>query len=163
MDKESGFFPLLLLLTLAVFTLTGCLGQSDEAAGAERALIVFFNQLSEGEYQAAAESYGGSYEILTNYNPDQDPENHPALWEMACRFNGFQCLKVKEVLEIEMTGEEVYALTVTFETASGEIFQLGPCCGADKNEALQLSDFTFRVARDDSGRFRVLDLPVYVP
>ena len=82
MDKESGFIRHVLLLFLAVFALTGCLGQEDEAAGAERALIVFFTHLSQGEYQAAA--------------PPQ-------------------------------------------------------------------TEFTFRVSRDGSGQYMVLDLPVYAP
>ena len=162
MEKESGFIRLVLLLSLALICLTGCLVQEDEAAGAERTLVVYFLHLSQGEYQAAAELYGGSYEILISYNPDLDPADHPALLERACLVNGFQCLEVGELLEVEEIGPGSYFLTVTFQTADGDIYERGPCCGAGAGEEPH-TKFTFRVDRNEDGQFWVLDLPVYVP
>jgi hypothetical protein len=163
MGKRFGSIRLFLLLCLAAAALVGCLGQEDEAAAAERTLIVFFNQLSQGEYQAAAELYGGSYQILVEYNPDLDPADHPSLLERACRVNGFQCLEVGELLEVEETGPGSYFLTVTFQTADGDIYERGPCCGAGASEEPPHTEFTFRVVQTGDGQYRVLDLPVYVP
>jgi hypothetical protein len=56
-----------------------------------------------------------------------------------------------------------YTLTVTFLTDLLETYQLGPCCGADPATTPPQTEFTFRVARDRSGQYKVLDLPVYVP
>jgi len=68
-----------------------------------------------------------------------------------------------EVLSVEKTGEGEYTFTVQFLRDDGEVFVLGPCCGADETEMPPTSEFTVRVAADQRGDFKVLDLPPYVP
>jgi len=150
-------------LILILFILAGCRAELSEEARAENALGVFYDHLSQGQYQEAAELYGGSYEILEIYNPDLDPADYPALWERACTINGFQCLEVGELLEVEEIGPGSYYLTVTFQTADGETFQRGPCCGAGASDEPPHTEFTFLVARNENGQYRVLDLPLYTP
>ena len=160
-----------LTLLLCLFLQAGCIGKPstkpaippDEFSQVEMILDMFFDALHEGDYRAAADLYGGSYELLTEMNPDLDPGAHLALLEQACKTNGFQCLRVGEVLSVDETSQGTYDLTVTFLTSAGETFQRGPCCGAGAGDEPPHTDFTFRVAREGTGKYKVLDLPVYMP
>lgn len=152
-----------ILLILIWFALSGCRAELSEAARAEIALGQFYLHLSQGQYLEAAELYGGSYEILINYNPDLDPADQPALWERACTVNGFQCLELRELLEVEEIAPGSFYLTVTFQTAAGDTYQRGPCCGAGASDEPPHTNFTFRVTRNENGQYRVLDLPLYTP
>ena len=152
-----------ILLILILFALAGCRAELSEEARAENALGDFFAHLSLGQYREAAELYEGSYEILISFNPDLDPVDHPALWERACTVNGYQCLELRELLEVEEFSPGSYYLTVTLQTAEGDIYQRGPCCGAGASDEPPHTEFTFRVVRDEGGQFKVLDPPVYVP
>ncbi len=51
---------------------------------------------------------------------------------------------------------------VRFLTPGGEVWTLGPCCGATEEEMPPVSEFTFTVRRTSNGS-RVQTLPVYVP
>ena len=57
----------------------------------------------------------------------------------------------------------IFTFTVTFRNRDGSTFVLGPCCGADATEMPPVSEFEYHVELTNSGDFRVLDLPVYVP
>lgn len=135
---------------------------SNEAALAADALRSFFDLLEAGEYPEAAAHYGGSVEVLQGYNPEVDPSDTATLFRNACSVNGFSCLKVREVTLAEQEAAE-YVFDVTFSTREGELFVLGPCCGATESEQPPVSVFPIRVARGEDGRFRVLDLPPYRP
>ena len=156
---------------LSLLLLAGCIGKPptkpaippDESSQVDVILERFFDALHEGDYQAAVDLYGGSYEILIEMNPDLEPGAHLALLERACKTNGFQCLRVGEVLAVDETSQGVFDLTVTFLTAAGETFQRGPCCGAGAGDEPPHTDFTFRVAREGTGQYMVLDLPPYAP
>jgi hypothetical protein len=150
------------IFSISVFA-AGCSFYSPDKDQAEAALRSFFDALNQGDYATAAELYSGSYAVLREYNPDLDPADHPALWERACTMNGFQCLLLGEIIPVEATGKGEITLRVEFLTRSGEVFFLGPCCGADETSMPPVSEFEFRVSQDDSGQYKVLDLPVYVP
>jgi hypothetical protein len=48
-------------------------------------------------------------------------------------------------------------------SSDGSLFVLGPCCGANETEMPPVSQFEYKVTRDASGQFVVMDLPPYVP
>ena len=171
LNRSTSWFLVGILLILLL--LAGCLGgapekpaaapTADQADLAEEAARDFFEALHEGSYEAAVLLYDGDYEPLISMNPDLDPENGAELFAMGCQFNGFTCLRMGEVLSAEKTGEGEYTFTVQFLRDDGEVFVLGPCCGADETEMPPISEFTVRVAADQRGDFKVLDLPPYVP
>ena len=160
-----------IILILVAVSLAGCLSPPpekpeqppDELALAEATLREFYQALHEGEYENAVELYGGEYDTLTSMNPDLDPANSLALMARGCEFNGINCLLLGEVLAVERTDESTFTFTVQFLSEQGEVFILGPCCGADETEMPPTSEFSVRVALDEEGGFKVLDLPPYVP
>lgn len=141
--------------------------ESFEAGGGEeaarQALFTYFSAFSDGDFARAVELYGGSYEALQGNNPEIDPDDRQALMEAACRYNGFRCdLQVREVVRGEQESEGTYRFTLQFNTPDGQLFELGPCCGADPAEAPSVSQFDYTV-EVQKGEVRVLDLPVYQP
>jgi len=129
---------------------------------AEVAAVEFFERLSSGEYQRAAEMYSGDYAELEYMNPALPEEDDAALWRNACRINGYQCLPIRQVLEIEKFSLNEYHLKVEFQNPDGSVFILGPCCGADEEEKPPVSQFdVYLIGRDDI--FYVVSLPVFVP
>lgn len=150
------------MLVSIILLLCACSMGSDRQR-AEQALVKFFDHLAVGQYAQAAALYGGSYEELTYSNPELDPGDYAALWRNACQINGFQCLKVRSIRFIgEQNGNE-FRFEIKFSTRNGELFVLGPCCGASEEEMPPVSQFTYRVKQQDNGNFLVLDVPVYVP
>ena len=135
---------------------------SADLESARQALLAYFTALNAGRYAEAAGYYGGSYEILTGYNPDIQPENHEALLDAGCRYNGLQCLKVREIVKTEQLSPTEFGLTVEFANPDGSLFQRGPCCGEDPAQSPPESQFAYTVVKSD-GKFLVQELPVYVP
>ncbi len=125
--------------------------------------MTFFDLLQAGDYAEAAGYYGGSYELLTGYNPNVDPSDLATLWRNGCSANGLNCLTVRALTPAASEEPGVIAFDVQFSTREGELFVIGPCCGADETEQPPVSLFTVRVARGDDGRYRVIDLPPYRP
>ena len=144
-------------------TPTPNLAPSDDAAVAVDALVTFFDHLQEGSYAAAAGYYGGSYEVLQGYNPDVGPDDYATLWRNACSVNGISCLKTGKLTLVDRSREGEYVFGVEFRTREGELFVLGPCCGADETEQPPVSVFPIRVVRGDDGRYRVVDIPPFTP
>lgn len=135
----------------------------DEGASqAKSTLMDFHTALIAGEYQKASFLYGGSYEILQDMNPGQDPDDFPALWQSACTMNGFQCLMVKRVDLTEQINGDEFRFTIEYQNADGSTFQLGPCCGESEIDSPRITRFTVKVTRIN-GQFKVMDLPPYVP
>lgn len=125
--------------------------------------MAYFSAFNQGDFARAVELYGGSYEMLEANNPAIGPEDRPALLEAACRYNGYRCdLSLREVVRVEQEREGAYRFTLQFNTADGQLFELGPCCGADPDEAPPVSQFDYTVELQE-GEMRVLDLPVYQP
>ena len=137
--------------------------ESAEAEAAQETLVRFFDQLNSGQYDQATELYGGSYEVMIEQNLDLDAEDQAALFQAACQINGAQCLKVKSaVLQTGVEGNQ-FSFLVEFSNPDGSLFVLGPCCGGNETDSPPQSQFPFRVIKDASGKFTVLDPPVYAP
>jgi hypothetical protein len=136
---------------------------ADDQSEAEAALITFFDLLQTGRYTEAAEYYGGSYESLARWNPAVDASDHAELLRNGCTVNGLQCLQPRAVTQMESTPTGEYTFLVEFETTGGDLFVLGPCCGADETEQPPVSQWSFHVLKNNAGRYLVMDLPPYAP
>lgn len=137
-------------------------GSSSGSSAAENVLREYFRTLSAGEYQAAADLYGGDYAVLQEYNPDVDPANRTGLFQRACQMNGFVCLPLQDILAVQSDQEGQFQIRVSFQKEDGTLFELEDCCGDSPADNPQ-TEFTFRVAKSAQGHFLVMDLPVYVP
>lgn len=150
-------------LILLVFVLfSACYPSLSDSEKASRVLTSFFSELSNGNYSEAADLYGGSYEILSNFNPDLNADDHAALWKNGCKINGLQCLTIRTITFNELSDSGEYVFTVEFNDPAGNLFVLEACCGEDPTTPPQFQ-FEYRVVKSVDGEFLVLDLPVYVP
>jgi len=146
---------------------------ADPVPTAALALQEFLNSLywaargvqADYSYERAADLYGGSYETLIEMNPDLDPKDHAALLRSACQVNGFQCLRLRDVLTsfpwVEWGGVQVVYFTVNLAHPDEGIFALGSCCGGENG--LPQTRFSFSVRQFEDGTYKVLELPPYVP
>jgi hypothetical protein len=158
--KAYGGFAFLLLS--AFFALAACMrAPAADVDHARETLLDYFEALHAGEHQRVVELYGGSYEVLHEWNPTVDPADHELLFWYACNVNGVVCLQIKEIVWEHQDGDDV-TLTVEFQHNNGELFVLGPCCEANDEDNPAQSQFDFTMRKVD-GRYRVLDLPVYTP
>ena len=55
-----------------------------------------------------------------------------------------------------------FEFTVRLVAEDGSVFTIGSCCGADPNNAANISLFPFEVIKQDD-QFQVLTLPPYLP
>jgi hypothetical protein len=157
-------------ILLIILFLASCAPQATPAptslpsttSEAQAVLIRFFDLLNAHQYAEADLLYGGEYEQLQVFNPSSDPADHAALWSWSCEYAGLQCLKVRTATFKVLQGDTV-VFQVEFNNADGGLFALGPCCGADETEMPPVSQFEYRLARDSDGKFKVMDLPPYVP
>jgi hypothetical protein len=142
----------------------------DPVTLATQALNDFLNSLYWGasdssQYERAVALYGGSYDTLVEMNPGVEPADHAVLFRNACRENGFQCLRVREVLSTELIpasgGTAEVRITVHLLSPDGSVFALGPCCGEETGEPQ--TEFVFTVRQIESGELKVFDLPPYRP
>lgn len=157
---------------LFILILVGCSSQpagtptpislASTASEAQEVLIQFFDLLNAKQYVEADFLYGGEYEQLQVFNPSSDPADHAALWSWSCEFAGLQCLKVRTATFENLQGD-THIFQVEFSNSDGSLFVLGPCCGANETEMPPVSQFEYRVTRDSDGKFKVMDLPPYVP
>ena len=138
-------------------------GTPDSHQLAFKALDDFFAALNSGDYATAVSLFGDDYEILTTMNPDISATDHAALWKQGCQFNGFVCMKVKEVVSSEQISKDIFKFVVHFANADGTLFVQGPCCGEDLTTMPPVSEFTIEVRRNAQGMFQVWDMPPYVP
>jgi hypothetical protein len=168
----NGIYRILVVAALAILIgpLAACSGGTavqtateEPLRAAETVLASYFDNLAAGNYAAAAEQYGGSYETLLYYNPDVDPEDQAALLERACTVNGFVCLSLRQIVEANEAGGDQFRFQVEFQDSDGSLFVLGPCCGASAEEMPPVSTFDFEVRRTEGGRYLVMDLPVNRP
>ncbi len=148
--------PLLCLMMLGLLSLIGCRQQSDRDK-AQEALTDYFALLNQGEYMKAAELYGGTYDVLTDWNPTVDPTDYPKLWEMGCTTNGLQCLQIQSIGAIEDSAPDTFEFYIQFENPDGTVFEQESLDGSPSE-----STFKFTVVKQEDG-FVVQELPVYVP
>lgn len=139
-----------------------CAPTESGTEGARQTLADFFDALHDGRYADALALYGGDYTVLMDQNPGVDPGDRAALWRNACQINGAQCLPVRSASLMEQT-MDVYRFTVEFDNPDGALFVLGPCCGGNEADFPPVSQFEYRVRKQENGKFVVLDLPVYIP
>lgn len=150
------------LILLALVLLSACYPRLSDSEKASQALNRFFSELSNGNYAEAADLYGGSYEVLTNFNPDLEANDHVSLWKSGCQINGLQCLTTRTITFNQLLDSGEYVFTVEFNDPAGNQFVLEACCGEDPTTAPQFQ-FEYRVVKSGNGDFLVLDLPIYVP
>jgi len=137
--------------------------QPNDARLAEEALVAFFADLHAGRYAQAAEAYAGTYETMIDNNPSLDPADQAALFRNACTINGAQCLEVRSAELLPTVAAQEYRFEVEFQLEDGSVFVQGPCCGGSETDFPPISAFTYTVSKGEDGRFRILDMPVYVP
>ena len=150
-------------LGAAITTPTPNLAPSEDEALAAHAIYDFFNTLQAGDYAEAAQQFGGSYDVLTGYNPEVDPDDFATLWRNGCSINGLNCLKARSLTLAGQPAPGEYLFDVEFSTREGELFVLGPCCGVDETQQPPVWVFPIRVVRGEDGGYRVIDLPPYTP
>ncbi len=134
-------------------------------------LVDFLTYLHEGDYEKAAQIYGGSYDLMLEHNPEIDPNDHVSLLKNACTINGMQCLDVYSAGPTAAGPYESYELQnliefkyqVEFANPDGTLFVLGPCCGGNATDSPPQSVFYFTVVKVDQDKFIVVDMPPYVP
>lgn len=129
----------------------------DDLDQARATLIAYLSALNEGRYAEAAQLYGGSYELLHEYNPGVAPSDKAGLLEGACTANGFVCARVHAIVDAEARSPTEFVFTVELEE-NGKVFVFTPPPGA---EGQSRSRFPFTVVKADD-TFLVLDLPPYV-
>ncbi len=157
----------LLWVVLASLMLTACdtrLAQMsvEDRARARESLQTFFALMHDGRYAEAVRFYSGEWDILRDHNPDVAPDNYASLLEHACKQNGYQCLRVRTIIEeLPLSATEINFI-VEFSTEEGKLFVRGPCCGATETEQPPISRFKYTV-RKVGGEFLVQELPPYVP
>ena len=159
----------ILVMLLFVLLLSACapaaLAPTPASADGQAALALtdFFAALNRGDYAAAEALFGDDYEVLTGMNSGIPASDHLALWKQGCQSNGFQCLKIKEIVSSEKADEDTYRFVVHFANADGSLFIQNPCCGEDLTTTPPVSGFTVEVKRNDQGKFQVMDMPPYIP
>lgn len=134
-----------------------------DVESARQALTEFLTALDTGDYASAERLYGGSYDVLTGYNPDLDPADHAALLERGCTTNGLNCLLLKSATLDQVIDNYEFVFTVELQNQDGSRFEIGPCCGEDETNFTPTTDFTFSVIWTAEGQYQVMDLPPYTP
>ena len=137
--------------------------QESRIETAKEVLSTFFTLLHDGEYGRAAVYYGGEYEVMRDHNPGIAPDDYAALFQKACTVNGAQCLKVRRVTFLEQPSPAEFRFVVQFANEDGSLFWRGPCCGDDRPEMQRQDEFIYTVRIECTGRYLVMELPVYLP
>ena len=128
----------------------------DDLEQAREVLFSYLSSLHAGRYAEAVNLYGGSYEILRDWNPALDPNDYTALFESGCETNGLMCLDLAGFLLKEVASPHEFKFNVEFITEDCSLFVSG-------SETSPQSKFVFTVSKDENGKFLVQDLPVYAP
>lgn len=128
-----------------------------------KALYAYFHHLHAREYEQAMEYYGGSYDNMRNHNPSLDPDDYVGLFKNACTENGAQCLEIQKATFIGQPSPSEYRFSVQFANEDGSTFGRGACCGDESpNQSVQYA-FTYTLRLEPTGKYLVLDMPVYSP
>jgi hypothetical protein len=135
----------------------------EELSAALQVLQDYYAALNANDFAEAAGLYGGSYDLLTNNNPDVPPTDTARLFQKACTQNGFRCdLRVIAVADQAQLSGVDFRFSLEFQNPDGKVFSLGPCCGASEQDMPPQTQFDFLVKKVDS-KYQVMSLPVYVP
>jgi hypothetical protein len=134
-----------------------------DVKSAQQALAAFFSYLHDGEYEQAAAIYGGGYEVMRDHNPSIAPDDLAALFKNACTVNGAQCLEVRQSKLLDQPSPAAFRFSVEFINEDGSLFSRGPCCGDDNPDFVDETEFVFTVRMECTGRYIVMEMPVYLP
>ncbi len=144
-------------------------GDNPEIVAARAALTEFFQSIQNQDYQTAARLSDGENlesvrQTLIEWHPDwkAEPGDTAAIIEKACT-GGYACLSLRRIVNEFALSTGGYEFQVEFNTAEGERFELGPCCGADETESPPQHVFSYLVMAEGQNQFRVLWQPIYVP
>ena len=171
MQKKLNFFAILLPMTI-ILIFSGCgktaINQSTNKSNdfniAKNTLLAFFDFLKDEKFDKAVELFEptglDSWEWLENFSPSEEKNNKALVLKNYCRSTG-TCLEAN-ILKVEQNNENEFILSVEFLHDDGELFVLGPCCGATEEEMPPISKFDFRIYKNDD-LFKVSTPPVYVP
>lgn len=153
-------------------SIQGCISSYDtprntltdmDVEAARQALIDFFLFLHAGEYELAADLYGGSYRVMQDHNPGIDPEDHAALFRNACTVNGAQCLEIRNATLIDRPSPAEFVFAVEFANDDGSLFTQAPCCENSHENSSHQHEFIYTTRLECTGKFLVWELPVYLP
>ncbi len=122
---------------------------------AREALMDYFVALEDGRYQDALEYYGGSFDILHNWFPIIDPDDHVALFAEGCK-GLLYCRTIRQVVSEEQLAPTEYRFVVEFVGADGGTFVL-TVPGFDPR-----SEYTYTVIQQN-GQWLVQELPPTLP
>jgi hypothetical protein len=162
-----------ILFVCLVLVVGSCTGQTpvenlqpakDDMTAAQTELVAYFANLANGDYAAAASAMTDNpdfWEMAKANNPEVDPDDQAGLLQAVCQFQTL-CMTVHDVVQAEQLAEDEYQFVVRFDAGGGEIFVLGPCCGADETEMPPVSEFAYQVYKSGDS-FRVAAEPLYVP
>lgn len=131
-------------------------------SNASEAFIRYFDLLNAKQYAEALPYHGSGFELLQTWNPDIDPNDQIDLLRHGCEFNGWNCLRVKSIMEQERLGPETYLAIVQFQNEDGTLFKRGPCCGATEEEMPTQTNFEY-IVKQTGDVFQVMTEPVYTP
>ena len=153
------FFSLLSILLLSACQITP---KSRDISTPDKALITFFDHLTEENYTAASSLFAWSdpqaRQGVRVFSAPEDEDGAMVL-KRYCQSTA-TCLKA-EVLKVNEV-QNGWELTTQFHHPDGSLFVLGPCCGATEEEMPPQDIFTFLV-RSMDGELKVATPPVYVP
>lgn len=135
----------------------------EEIEAARGTLLTYLNALAQARYEEAAHLFGGDLTILRQNNPNIPKDDQPALFQAGCTINGYRCnlLPYNEVYARQIAPDR-FLFVYELQTLEGELFSLGPCCGADIEAEPPQTQFEFIVIKIND-TFLVETLPVYVP
>lgn len=119
---------------------------------AREALETFFSLLHSQRYDEAINHYGGTYDVLRDWNPTVAKDDYVTLLRNGCTINGLQCLKITAIVQQAEMSPTEFRFIVEFMNNDGTIFTRGP----------SETQFEYTVEKVDD-RFLLQDLPVYVP
>lgn len=167
--KQRTYFSLLIALMLFLMSCAPEQGKLPPTAApgdderARHVLVDFLQSLHDGQYDKAAQLYGGTYQTMIDHNPSINPNDHSALLRNACAINGAQCLLVKSAGMDTIVSETQFVFNVELLNADGTLFVLGPCCGGNETDFPPQSAFHFMVLKVDKDRYVAKDMPPYAP
>jgi hypothetical protein len=131
---------------------------NQELERARNVLVRYFKLLHDGYYDEAVQLYGGSYDVLAEWNPDVPANHYGQLLAAACDTE-LRCLEVRRVVRATAASASQFEFVVEFSNPDGTLFERAACCGAKGPPS---SQFTYSV-KQRNGEMRVDGLPVYVP
>lgn len=134
-----------------------------EEESARETLFNFFSYLHAEQYAEAVDLYGGQYTTMQEQNPTLNPKDYAALFRNACTINGAQCLEVNRVILLDRPSATEFRFAVEFTNDDGSLFTLAPCCGGNFSEGSRQTEFIYTTRLECTGRYRVMNLPVYLP